>query len=336
MQRDNSLKQRGRSVGLVAILLVALLVIAGCGPRATGGELAAASDGSQIVVDLPALVIDIQANGQPTLGEQSLTELGALMGQEQMVQALTVPQETLDFLIASNIQHVQIDNTPEGLLILVNGQPIPSLAWDGEKLVATAEVLETLGGGVALLDKVLPLITNIGVGVTMRFPVAEGAEVLPLVAVDDEVAAQAMAAQQEFLEMVQTPPTFLVTIQYAEDGTWSVADLSQDDLAQLAPIQLDALNLDAATIQQLDALGIDEITLQTNSDGIFISINGQTLPYITWADGRVNHLLQLAEQTGLLAPVLGSDPNMSALMDTIESMLPAVQASNVSLRVVFP
>lgn len=336
MQRDKSLKQRGRSVGLVVILLVALLVMAGCGPRATGGELAAASDGSQIVIDLPALVIDIQPDGQPKLGEQTLSELGALVGQSQAVQALTVPQDTLDFLVASNIQHVQIDNTPEGLLILVNGQPIPSLAWDGEKLVATADVLETLGGGVALLDKVLPLITNIGIGAIMRFPVAEGADAVPLVAVDDEVAARAMAAQQEFLDMVQTPPTFLVTIQYAEDGTWSVADLTQADLVQLIPVPLDALNLDAGTIQQLDAMGISEIALQTNADGIFISINGQTLPYITWADGRVNHLLELAQQTGLLAPILGDDPNMGALMDYIESILPAVQASEISLRVVFP
>lgn len=336
MQRDNSFKHRGRAVGLGALLLVALLLMAGCGPRATGGELAAASDGSEIVVDLPALVIDIQPDGQARLGEQSLADLGALLGQAQALQGFAVPPETVDFLVGSNIQHIQIDNTPQGLLILVNGQPIPSLAWDGEKLVATAEMLETFGGGVTLLDKLLPLITQLGIGVTLRFPTAEGAEAIPLVAADDQVAAQAIAAQQEFLEMVQSPPTFMVTIQYAEDGTWSVADLSQQDLVQLAPVPLDMLTLNAQTIQAMGASGIDQIELQTNPDGIFILINGQALPYITWADGRVNHLLQLAEQTGLLASMLGNSPNTSALIDTVESLLPAVQASNVSLRVEFP
>ena len=61
-------------------------------------------------------------------------------------------------MVNSQIQHIQIDNTPEGLLILINGKPIPSLGWDGESLVATAEVMEEFGADVVpLLDKILPL-----------------------------------------------------------------------------------------------------------------------------------------------------------------------------------
>jgi hypothetical protein len=219
---------------------------------------------------------------------------------------------------------------------LVNGQSIPSLAWDGEKLVATAEVLETLGAGVALLDRVLPLLTNLGIGVIIRFPLAEGAEALPMVAPENEAATRAIAAQQEFLAAVGTPPVFQVTIAYAADGSWTVADLPQAELAQLIPGATQLLTLPATTVQGMTNAGITEIGLATNTDGIFISINGKTLPYITWADGRVNHLLTLAEETGLLSQVVGADPNMVAILDTVESLLPAVQAPNVSLRVTFP
>lgn len=331
MQTGTILTRGRRSAVFLTLLLVALTALAGCGPRATGGEVAAAADQSQIVVDLPALVIDVQPDGTTTIGGQPVAELGTMLNQD--LSTLNVPPETVDFLTASNIQHIQIDNTAEGLLILVNGQPMPSIAWDGEQLVATGEMLETLGGGLTLLDKVLPLIQNLGIGVILRFPTAEGAEPLPFVAVDDEVATRAMAAQQEFLDVVGTPPTFAVTVAYAEDGTWQLAGLTQAEVAQVLPmIPAGALNLQPGMIQTASSAGINEITLSTNSQGIFIAVNDQTLPYITWADGRINHTLSLIEQTGLL----GTDANVQIIMDTIEGLLPAVQASNIQLTVTFP
>ena len=321
-------------MAFVSLLLVALVLLAGCAPRATSGAVAAAADDSQIVIDLPALVLDVQPGGGISIGGQALTELGGGLGAG--LAAVAVPPEMVDSITAYNIQHIQIDNTAEGLLILVNGEAIPSLAWDGEKLVATAEVLDTLGAGVALLDRVLPLLTNVGVGVIIRFPLAAGEEALPLIAPESEAAAAALAAQADFLAAVGSPPTFALTIEYAEDGTWSVADLAQAEWSQLLPVPWEMLNQSPATIASVTGAGITEIGLATNTDGIFISINGKTLPYITWADGRINHLLALAEQTGLLGQVLGDSPDMAGIMDTVESLLPAVQASNVSLRVTFP
>ncbi|MEX1019069.1 MAG: hypothetical protein WDZ49_05390 [Litorilinea sp.] len=318
----------------MSLLLSATIVLAGCGPRATGGELARSAVAEQVVVDLPALVLDVDAAGQVSLGGVSVAEVGGLVGQD--FSALSFPADTVSFLTASDIQHFQIDNTPDGLLILVNGTPIPSLAWDGESLVATAEVLETLGAGIALLDRVLPLVRNLGVGVTIRLPIAEGAEAVPLVVTDSEIAAQAMAAQQEFLDTVGAPPTFQLVVNYADDGTWSVGDLSQEEWSAIAPIPWEMLNLDPALIQGASASGIDEVGVATNPEGIFISVNGLVLPHITWADGRINHVINLAAQTGMLDMVLGENPETSALLDTVQSLLPAVQASDVNIRIVFP
>jgi hypothetical protein len=305
----------------------------GCAPRATSGQTAAAADESQIVIDLPALVLDVQPDGSMNIGGQPVTSLGGGLGAS--LASLALPASMVDSVTAYNIQHIQIDNTPQGLLILVNGQAIPSLAWDGEKLIATADLLDTMGSGVALLDRVLPLITDVGVGVIMRFPVAQGEEALPLVAPENDAATAAMAAQKEFLDAVGTPPVIHFTIAYAEDGTWQIADMAQADWAQLIPVPLEMLNLPPTTIQSLQASGIKELGLSTNSDGISISINGKTLPYLTWADGRVTPLITLAEQTGLLSQVMGGS-DVSGIIDTVNSLLPAVQASDVSLRVTFP
>jgi hypothetical protein len=334
MQRGNLLKRGNRSMVLVSLFMVALVLLVGCAPRATSGAVAAAADESQVVVDLPALVLDVQPDGSISVGGQALTELGGGLGAG--LAAAAIPADMVDLITTYNIQHIQIDNTAEGLLILVNGQAIPSLAWDGEKLVATAEVLDTLGAGVALLDRVLPLITNLGVGVIIRFPLAQGEEALPLVAAESEVAAEALAAQQEFLAAVGVPPTIQLTVEYAADGTWTIADLASAEWSQLVPGVMEMLTLTPATIQAMTAAGISELGLATNTDGIFISINGKTLPYITWADGRINHLLTLAEETGLLSQALGDSPDMVAIMDAVESLLPAVQATDMNLRVTFP
>jgi hypothetical protein len=329
MQSRIMLTRKNRWVVLVSLLLVALTVLAGCGPRATGGEVAAGD--ADLVVSLPALVLDVQTDGSVSVGGQSLAGLGAQLGQD--LSALSFPVNVVDMLSLYNIQHIQIETTADGLLILINGQAIPSLAWDGDKLVATAEALETFGASIALLDKVLPLVQNLGIGITLRFPVAQGAATIPTGMIEAGAAAEAMAAQQAFLESVGTPPTIQITVNYAADGSWSVAEFSAAELQQITAVDWSQLTLSAEQIAGIQAAGIKEIGFATSADGIFISINGKTLPYITWADGRINNVLNLAMESGLLSAIPGLDP---AALGMVAGLVPAITASNVSLRVVFP
>ena len=154
---------------------------------------------------------------------------------------------------------------------------------------------------------------------------------LPYVDPDDTAAQRAMAAQKEFLDAVQIPPTFQVVISYAPDGSWEVGGISQDVWAGLAPQLGTSLDQLGATMQQLAGLGIDDISLDTNADGFFISINGKRLPYISWKDGRINNVLALAVQSGLLGDAVPAE-----LIQQIETLLPAVMASNISLKLELP
>jgi hypothetical protein len=288
------------------------------------------------VVDLPALVLEVQPDGTATVGGAALSSLplvGAALG------AVKFPPDTVAQLTGSNIQHIQVDNTADGILILVNGKAIPSLAWDGESLTATGEVVKSMpgaAGAVAVLDKLLPLIQNLGVGVIIRFPVTEGAEALPLVSPEaSQTAEELKAAQDAFIESVQVPPTVQVTLNYDENGDWTMGGMSQEEWAQIAPQFGSMLNMAPTGVQALQKLGIQQIGISTNQDGIFISINDKTLPHITWAEGRINNVLALLAETGALDNVMPGQDS-AAILEYIQGLLPTVLASNINLIVKFP
>jgi hypothetical protein len=320
--------------GILFSALLMVLVLAGCGPRTGGGELSANTAPDELVVDLPALYIDVDTTGNLSVAGTSLTEMAALVGQD--LSTLKLDPVWVQYLTATNIQHIQINNTPEGIVILANGEPVPSLGWGGDALLATTETMDTLGAQInPMIGKIVPIIRNMGVGIVIRIPVAEGTPLIPLrVEGDDSAAAQAKEAQEAFLAAVGSPPQIRVTVAYAPDGTFQIAGLSGSDLAQLG-LPLQALTLPRATVQQLSGMGIQSIGFATNPQGIFISVNNRTLPHITWGEGEVNHVLKLAAQMGFLQQVVGSSENTEALVRTIESFLPIVQASDVSLTFTF-
>jgi len=330
--------QSRRLILLVSVMFVAMLALVACGPRAGGGALAAHASAKDLVVDLPAIYIDFDNAGTPSIGGQPVAQLAALAGQN--LSALQIDKQWIQYLTATNIQHIHIDNTPEGILILVNGEPIPSLGWDGKSLTSTGETLTMLSPAVPpILEKLLPLVTQLGIGAVIRFPVAAGAAAIPLVVEGDKTAAAvAVAAQKDYLKSVGTPPQIRLTVNYEADGTWKVEGMSADEWQASVPnFNWKQLNLPSELIQNASAAGISTVGLMTNQDGVFIAINGNTLPHITWGNGEINHVLDLAAQMGLLQMLPGGNgPQMQTMLDTVKSLLPAVQTSNVNLTVNFP
>ena len=326
---------RRLSYGLT-LMLVAVVVLAGCAPRAFSGATASQAGDAGLVIDLPAIVIDIDADGKPSVGNVPLTQFNSLVG-EGVLDSLVVQPEQVKFFTDSNIQHIQIDNSPTGLLILVNGEPIPSVKWDGETLAATGSLLSELGAGAPVLEKFLPVITQLGIGVIVRFPLADGAEPIPTYIADSEVAKQAKQAQADFLASVgNTPPIINLPIYYDADGGWRVGDLTDAEWTALTGLPLQAIRLQPDMMNSIVGAGISEISLYTTPEGLHLSINGKPLPYIGWGDGEINHLLDLADQAHLWDSLADSGMNMSDVVNVVESLLPIVQSTNTSINVFFP
>jgi hypothetical protein len=325
-----------RLLSWLTLLSVAIIVLAGCAPRATSGLTVGQAGESDMVVDLPALVIDIDASGKPSMGNVPLAQLGATFAPGTL-DTLVVPADTVSMLTASNIQHIQIDNSPEGLLLLINGEPVPSIRWDGEILSTTGGLISQLGAGAPVLEKMLPVIANMGLGVIVRFPLQDGADAIPTYVESGAAATASREAQTQFLASVgDTAPTITLPVFYDADGSWRVGDLTEAEWSSLTSLPLHAARLTPEMVQLISDAGITEVSIYTNSDGLHVSINGSDLPYIGWADGEINHLLALSDQLGLWDTLADSGMNMGEVIGIVETLLPAVQSTNTNINVYFP
>jgi hypothetical protein len=313
------------------LLIAAVLILAGCTPRPGQGETAALPGAEQLTVDLPAIVIDIDAEGTPSLGGVPLAQLGSSFGAGGL-DALTLPATQMEQITAANIQHLQINNTPAGLKLIVNGQEIPSLAWDSETLTQTNEAIGMLGGAVPpVVVNLLPALSRLGTGVIVRFPVGEGQEAIPLeVTGEGSAATEAQAAQAAFLESVGTPGRISISILYEPDGSWRLADLTDAEWTTLTgQAALANLRLPASMIEDLTSAGVSAITLATDADGIHIVINDKPLPYINWGDGKLEHVITLAGQMGVFDGLAGDGENTADVVAAIQQVLPLVTSSQL-------
>lgn len=311
----------------LSLLMIGSMLMAGCAPRAGGGAVVAA-EGQELLVDLPAIVIDFDAEGQATVGGVPVADLNpGLASLDTMIGP-----DTIGMITENNIQHVQLATAPTGVEILVNGQAIPSLAWDGESLAGAQQLLSILGNeGLSMVQSLLPQIANIGVGVVLRFPPSQGAEVIPLTG-DGSAAATAAEAQEAFLAQAGSPARINIPLTYASDGTFSVGALTADELTVLLGAPLESLTLTEEQIAQYTAAGLKTFTLTTDSDGVRMTLNGNPLPSLSWGEGKLGYGLSLLLQTGLLG---GGDASadMGALID---KLLPIIQTAEVNVQVTMP
>lgn len=327
--------RRSLVFGLLLILSAAII---GCAPRATGGQAAELAGDERAVVDIPAIVIDYDADGNPGIGGMPLAAIAPALGmQPEMIDQLVLPADQIAAFTASNIQHIQVDNATDGVLIMINGEPIPSLVWNDETLANLAGLLATTGLSDFPLDSLLPMIRTMGVAVIAKFPVADGNAPIEAVRLGEgTAAAAATAAQEAYLDSVSNNVSELhLGVDYNEDGSWVVGGMSTEEWAgTIEGVPWESLNLPADMLADLQAVGVESAFVGTNVDGISIKIGGMDLPYISWKHGELTHLVRIANQMGMLDGALGENPE--AMLGFIEQWLPAVQASDVKINVDFP
>jgi hypothetical protein len=309
-----------------------LLLFTGCGPRVGAGEMAAQLRGSPLVVDLPALYIDYDRAGQAFIGTVPVTALGDAFGVNLALLNLDAAQ--MQMISAANIHHLQVTNTPTHLRLLVNGRTLPALRWTPESLANAGTTLQQLLPGLEAVAALLPVVVEMGGGVVLRFPVADGVAPLPEALIESDGAA-ITAAQAAYLRVIGAPPQIVIDVFYRDDGTWMVDDLDEAAWRAALPLPWERLTLRPAQIQNLRAGGINTLVLKTNREGIFVQINDQPLPHLSWVDGELNNVVGLAAEAGLFRQLLGDTPTAASLATTLEQLLPMLQVTELELRVHF-
>ncbi len=337
-----------KRVTLWAVLLLAVaLVFSGCTSRVESGAVME-RDADDFFIDLPAIVIDYAADGTASIGGLSQGSSDSVYepdpavseGLASILGGMNLQPLWVEHFTASNLQHIRVTNGDEGILLLVNGQRIPSLIWKEESLTATAGAVSALGLGVPALNKVLPLVRNFGLGVVLRFPVEEGTEIIPLSGVEESEAVTMARLMQE--QVLQTfggvLPTIDIPILYHADGSWTLGELSDVDWTVLTSTPFYALRLPPSLIEGLTSSGIHEVTLKTDPDGIHIALNGIGLPYISWGNGEVQNVLAISKQLGVLDTVSALLPgaDLDSVFSLIENLLPIIQATNANITIFLP
>lgn len=307
---------RNRQVVTAFVLLILVLVLAGC-------SIGQPRDTESTTTLLPRLTVSIDENGSPTVAGISLGSVGRLLGQD--ISALQIPPDLLAQLQAGDIQHIELIMTKEGLLIFVNGKPMPYLASDQETLANLGPALTAFNvRNTNVINFVLTnLVSRIGLPVVLKFPVAEGNAEIPLRTKDDLNLIDVEQARAQ----VSEPSLRLYTdIGVDAQGGLSVAGIPlatlQEDLGQAGVgLDLSSAKIDPARVAALTAAGVQNVQIETEPEGLYIYMNGTQLPRVTWDAERLQNFIDVFEA---LSP---DDPNLARL----KFLQPYLQSADIEV-----
>jgi hypothetical protein len=197
---------------------------------------------------------------------------------------------------------------------------------------------------------IVPLLSNMSLGIVMRFPGAEGEET-PLVS-DEEVDAQAIIAEAtrnapaalqavlpENLQgmagllgglLAGLPP---LTITFDANGVGTLTGLAPFIASQ---IPQGAIALPADTLAQLQDLGIQSLNITNSADGLNITVNGNELPMLVWNRGEMRNLADLGIESGALQVLGNLDEGTVGTLETVANAAPILQAAKLDVTINLP
>jgi hypothetical protein len=340
--------QHRRLALLLTALLIFTLVLSACGPRPQQGELAQSATDNTLVVDLPAVYIDYDESGEATISGASIAALGALLGQD--LSSLNRTPEAIQQLTDAGVQNMFVNLTPAGVNMYANGNPMLSLAWTPESLASLGNVLGAMPDPtMQQVQDVVPLLSNMSLGVVMRFP-HEG-EDLPLVAEVEadpqgilaEATRNAPAALQAVLPenmqgmagllgglLAGLPP---LTITFDASGAGTLTGLAPFIASQ---IPAGAIAMPADQLAQLQDLGITQLQVKNSPEGLDIAVNGEALPSLRWDRNEMQTMRDIGIAAGGLKAVANLD---DATLDTLKGVfdaMPILQAAKLDVTINIP
>jgi len=331
--------QNRRLALLLSLLLILSITLAGCMPRPGQGNLAASSASDSVVVDLPAIAVIYDAQGQASLKGLDLSALGIEL------DALARTPEQIAAVQAAGIESAFVNLSPSGVGLYANGKPMLTMDWDADTIQSLGAVLGIAGiDNADTLAKMLPLMSNMSLGVAMIFPGAGSSPTLVGAAPDKAAAlAAAQAGAAAVLGELGIPPFAAgllgalgpLTVRYDAAGAATLEGLGM--IANFLPADaLAGLNLEAEQMEQVAELGIQALNVQTKPEGLAITLNGNPLPLIRWDSGQMSNLVTLGLDGGALTAMTGADAESLDALRQLGQFAPLLQTTPLNISVVFP
>lgn len=291
---------------LLSVLLVGTLLLTACAPRPGAGE--GTVDEGELYVDLPSILVEFDENGDAIVLGRPVAELNEALGVD--LSALSLGTETIDKFTSNNIQHIQVNNTPNVLRIYQNGNPLPAIIWDEAAMTALAETLSSMGTDASALESIVPILPNLGVGLALQMPVPPGQNAIALSTSGATLTSADALARLEAAKAAAS--SINLTLDYGPDGTPEIGGINPFMLNMIG-LQPAALALPADQLESIAGQGIQSLSIKTIQGGLMISVNGNTLPYLQWSNAEeLNSMLALA--TAFAGPEMASTINQLQLI----------------------
>ncbi len=306
---------------LLSIIFIVALVTTctGCYPEVTlttpEGETTTATVES-VSFKLFRLEVQFDEEGVPSIWGLSASDLQQWLGLD--MSAVILPEYYINWLMDSNLQHLELCYSGNAIALFANAKPLPYLTWDSQSLDNAGQLLETLQVPYAsLIRRLLPIIQFLGFDIVFKFPLKEDAQPIPL-------RAEAAPPQPPKAK----PPTLAIHLEvsYDEEGAPSIFGLSAKDLQALTGMDLTTLYMDKATLDLLTSANVQHIALEMAPDGLFVYVNGMNLPHLAWDDEILANVADLYDQ-------LNPDSPFTQFVRQIISLL---AESDVNLIAHFP
>jgi len=307
------------------LLIVSLVITACASPAMMPARSAETADGEVFTIALPRIVLEADESGQ--LGLEGLPPgLLSMFGLADTFGA--IDSNFVAAMQKANIQHIELRHTGDGLAVLVNGMPMPRLAWGDESFAAVGALMTVLGPAIGVdgaaisqvLTRLAPIVERLGLSVALKFPVAEGMAEVPF-ASDDVVMAPA--------RVVDTPPSAVAKfeIKYDDDGVPSIMGISARDIAALTGNNQLALAMSPDVIQRAKDSNIQHMQLTTGPNGLEVFINGEAAPKIVWDQDMVNNMIDVWAQL---------NPDAAGYVPVVKQIAPFLTNTSFSILMHFP
>lgn len=254
-------------------LVVFAVILAGCGGQGVQPSTGpTTSSGELFQIALPRLVIDVDAEGNPSILGISPALLSAV-GVD--VAGFKLPTDLVDSMTKAGVQHLEIASVGDRLMFFANGKPLPHLGWTQDSMNRMLSVMNTLKvENAQTISRILPLITRLGLDVVLRFPRDPATAEIPFVDT---------ATVRNFQPTPTTDPASAVVkfeMKFNENGEAGMMTLSPEDLKSLGMGSLAQLSPEA--LANLQGGDIQNAEVRTKPDGAYIYVNNQPLPRLIW------------------------------------------------------
>jgi hypothetical protein len=273
--------------------------------------------GEVFMIALPRIVVNFDANGSPSVLGLSLTDVGKYSGMN--LSSMQLNKFYIDWMMAADVQHLELRQTGNGIILFVNGKAMPHLGWSDAALQQATDFAGLFNvQNTGMIKKFLPIVRRLGLDLVLTFPRAEGVAEIPLVDPDVAVATVAQPSTEPASAIVQ------FEVKYDENGVPGILGITAADLAAMgisAP-----LALHPAYVALLQQNNIQTMELRGKSDGVFLYVNGQPLPNIVWDDTFLNNAVGVYAQMNPQSPYI----------DIAKTVVPLMNKADIAIMVHFP